>query len=133
MLPTVMQAMILAGGLGTRLAPVVADRAKPVAVVAGRPFLAFLLSQLARTRVVDAVVLCVGHRADSVYAAMGDRFGRLPLRYSVESEPLGTGGALRLAARRAPKARAALALNGDSFLGIRPGRLLAEHQASRAW
>jgi D-glycero-alpha-D-manno-heptose 1-phosphate guanylyltransferase len=128
-----MEAMILAGGLGTRLASVVADRAKPVAEVGGRPFLSFVLAQLARARSVDAAILCVGHKAESVRAALGERHGRLALRYSVEREPLGTGGALRLAAREALRGRTALALNGDSYLGVNVDRVVQEHRRQRAW
>ena len=65
-------ALILAGGLGTRLAPVVDDRAKPVAEVAGHPFLAFVLDHLARCERVRRVILCVGHKADTVEAALGE-------------------------------------------------------------
>jgi D-glycero-alpha-D-manno-heptose 1-phosphate guanylyltransferase len=64
---------------------------------------------------------------------MGERHGRLPLRYSFERAPLGTGGALRLAAREALKGRGAIALNGDSYLGIAVDRLVAEHRAHRPW
>jgi D-glycero-alpha-D-manno-heptose 1-phosphate guanylyltransferase len=125
-----MQALILAGGLGTRLASVVNDRAKPVAEVAGRPFLAHLLAQLARCREIDGVVLCVGHKAESVESALGDAYGRLPLSYSRESRPLGTGGALRLAAAHIPKGPV-LVMNGDSFLGLSHERLIAFHRLGK--
>lgn len=127
-----MQAMILAGGLGTRLAPVVADRAKPVALVGGRPFLEHVLEQVARCGEVDEVVLCVGHRSETVREALGAGHGRLPIRYSRESRPLGTGGALRLAASRGRMRGPALAMNGDSFLGVSLDRLLAFHRETRA-
>lgn len=128
-----MDALILAGGLGTRLSSVVRDRAKPVAEVAGRPFLAHVLAQLERCAAIERVTLCVGHRAESVERALGERFGRLPLRYSREDEPLGTGGAIRHALGAHPARNASLAMNGDSFLGIRLERLVAYHRAARSW
>lgn len=127
-----MDALILAGGLGTRLAPVVSDRAKPVAEVAGRPFLAFLLRQLERCEAVDRAVLCVGHKAETVAAALGERFGKLPLHYSHEAQPLGTGGAMRLALSTFARNGDLFSMNGDSYLGIRLGRLLDFHRAQRA-
>ena len=126
-----MEALILAGGLGTRLASVVSDRAKPVAEVAGRPFLLHLLEQIERCAVLDRATLCVGHKADTVERALGQRFGRLQLRYSFEDEPLGTGGALRHALLRARTREARLAMNGDSFVGMRLDRLIAFHRERR--
>ncbi|HET9651050.1 MAG TPA: sugar phosphate nucleotidyltransferase [Usitatibacter sp.] len=128
-----MDALILAGGAGTRLASIVGDRAKPVAEVAGRPFLAHVLAQLERCAAIERVTLCVGHRAESVERALGERFGRLPLRYSREEKPLGTGGAIRRALGSDRVRSASLAMNGDSFLGIRIERLLAHHRAARPW
>src|SRR5947209_17524476 len=85
-------AVIRAGGLGTRLRPAVADRPKVLAPVNGRPFLAFLLDRLVVAGFGEAVLL-VGHGADQVREAFGDRYRRLRLRYSAEQEPLGTAGA----------------------------------------
>jgi D-glycero-alpha-D-manno-heptose 1-phosphate guanylyltransferase len=127
-----MEALILAGGLGTRLALAVSDRAKPVADVAGRPFLVHLLRQLERCSSIDRVTLCVGHKSDTVQRALGERFARLPLRYSLETEPLGTGGALRHALEGGNAKSACIAMNGDSFLGISLDRLLAFHREAPA-
>lgn len=128
-----MDALILAGGLGTRLAAVVADRAKPVALVAGRPFLHHILARIERAPRVKRVILCVGHHSASVEAAMGARFGRLAIAYSPEDRPLGTGGALARALRRFRVAETALAINGDSFLGLRADALLDFHRERRAF
>lgn len=106
-------AAILAGGFGTRLRPAVNDRQKVMASVEGRPFLAFLLDRLAAFG-VRRVVLCTGYRADEVRKDLGDSFGAMELTYSVEPEPLGTGGALRLAAPLIT-GESFLVLNGDSF------------------
>ena len=95
-----MEAIILAGGLGTRLRSVVADLPKAMAPVAGRPFLEHLLDFLVDAGFASAV-LAVGYRADAIREHFGDRYRGLPLAYSVEGQPLGTGGAIRLAMNQA--------------------------------
>jgi len=126
-----MDALILAGGLGTRLASVVRDRAKPVADVDGRPFLAFILAHLAKHAEVKRAILCVGHLAESVEGALGPRFGRLALAYSREDQPLGTGGALRLAVSRFKPRAPLLAMNGDTWFPIALDRLVGFHRSGR--
>lgn len=106
-------AAILAGGLGTRLRSVVADRPKVLAPVAGRPFLAHLLDQLPAAG-LNEVVLLVGYGAEQVRDAFGDRYDGLRIRYSPEPHPLGTGGAVRHALPHFARERVLL-LNGDSF------------------
>ena len=106
-------AAILAGGMGTRLRSVVADRPKVLAEIRGRPFLAYLLDQLAGAG-VRTVVLCTGYLGEQVQAMFGDSYGSLRLVYSQESSPLGTAGALRLALPLF-KAETVLVMNGDSF------------------
>lgn len=119
-------ALILAGGLGTRLRPVVADRPKPLAPVAGRPFLFHLLDGLEDAGVRDAV-LCVAHMADSVRDAVGDRYRSIRIAYSVEEAPLGTGGALRQALPLA-RSETVLVTNGDSLFRTDLRTFLAWHQ-----
>jgi NDP-sugar pyrophosphorylase family protein len=121
---------ILAGGLGTRLRPAIGDRQKVVATVEGRPFLAILLDQLAAAGFRD-VVLCVGHRADDVEAALGAAHGPLRLRYSRDRAPLGTGGALRHALP-VLASTTFLAMNGDSFCDIDLAAAGAWHRARNA-
>jgi NDP-sugar pyrophosphorylase family protein len=106
-------AAILAGGLGTRLKPVIADRPKVMAEVRGRPFLSYLLDQLQAAGFGD-VVLCTGYLGEQIDSAFGDSYGRLQLRYSREKQPLGTGGALRLA-HRYLTSNPILVMNGDSI------------------
>src|SRR5262245_41005832 len=91
------EAIILAGGLGTRLRSAVADRPKVLAEVAGRPFLAYLLDLLEGAGVRRAV-LSVGYMEESVRRTIGARFGSMEVVYSREHEPMGTGGGARLAA-----------------------------------
>lgn len=112
---------ILAGGLGTRLRSVVADQPKVLAEVRGRPFLAYLLHQLAAAG-FRYIVLCTGYLGEQVRAAFGDAYGSLRLVYSQESSPLGTAGAIRLALplfkpglSEANVPDSVLVMNGDSF------------------
>jgi D-glycero-alpha-D-manno-heptose 1-phosphate guanylyltransferase len=105
---------ILAGGLGTRLRSVVSDRPKVLAQVLGRPFLAFLLDQLADAGVGE-VVLCTQHLSEKIEETFGDRYKTLRLVYSREETPLGTGGALRKAFNLFSSDRI-LVMNGDSYI-----------------
>jgi D-glycero-alpha-D-manno-heptose 1-phosphate guanylyltransferase len=106
-------AAILAGGMGTRLRPMVVDRPKVLAEVGGRPFIFYLLDQLAAVR-VRQVVLCTGYLAQQVVDTVGETYGPLNLLYSQEPSPLGTGGALRFALPML-ESETVLVLNGDSF------------------
>src|SRR5690242_12677154 len=92
-----MQALILAGGAGTRLRSVLPELNKPMAPVAGRPFLEYLLMQLKKHE-IDEVILCVGYKAGLIqsYFGMGDRWG-IQINYSYEADFCGTAGALKLA------------------------------------
>jgi NDP-sugar pyrophosphorylase family protein len=109
-------AAILAGGLGTRLRPVVADRPKALAEVRGRSFLAYLLDQLTEAG-ARRVVLCTGHLGKQVQAEFGQSYGPLRLAYSQEATPLGTAGALRLALPLL-NSSAVLVMNGDSLCDV---------------
>ena len=125
-----MRAVVLAGGLGTRLRPAVPDLPKPMAPVAGRPFLEWVLEPLARAG-FERVVLAVGYRHEMVSAHFGNRWRGLTLAYSVEPQALGTGGALRLAAGRSP-GRPLMVLNGDTFLEMDAAAMWRRHEAAGA-
>ena len=109
-------AVILAGGFGTRLQPVVPDRPKVLANILDRPFLTFILDQLLSSGVKD-VVLCTGYMADNVQNKLGNSYKSLRLIYSRENVPLDTGGALRLALPYL-NSDPVLVMNGDSFADI---------------
>lgn len=109
-------AIILAGGFGTRLQPVISDRPKVLAEVRGRPFLSYLLDQLDDAG-LRRVVLCTGYKADHVQKAFGDVYKSLALVYSSEVVPLGTGGALRLTYPLLDSERV-LVMNGDSYCQV---------------
>lgn len=121
-----MQAIVLAGGLGTRLRGVVPDLPKPMAPVAGRPFLAWILDRLAEAGFARAV-LAVGYRFEAIRDHFGDAYRGLRLDYSVEAAPLGTGGALSLAAGHI-SAFPVFVLNGDTYLELDYQAMLAAHR-----
>lgn len=110
------EAIVLAGGLGTRLRGVVDDVPKALAPVAGRPFLAWLLDALA-AQGLCRVVLATGYLGEQVEAALGKDWQGMSLEYSREAEPLGTGGAIALAMRHIA-GDACFVLNGDTWLEL---------------
>jgi D-glycero-alpha-D-manno-heptose 1-phosphate guanylyltransferase len=110
-------ALILVGGLGTRLRPVYAEGPKALAPIQGKPFLAYLLKMLA-DHGVSRVVLCLGHRARQIEQWLAEQSFDVDLRCSYEDEPLGTAGALGLAYSRYARGERVLAMNGDSILRL---------------
>lgn len=120
-------AVILAGGVGSRLQSVVSDRPKGLAEVAGRPFLSFLLDQLVAAG-ARRVVLSTGHLAEQVEAAFGPTWRGMQVGYSREATPLGTGGGLRLTVAHATTSTL-LVMNGDSFCGVDLTAFLRDHAA----
>jgi NDP-sugar pyrophosphorylase family protein len=120
-------AMLLAGGFGTRLRSAVPDLPKPLAPVRGRPFLSYLLDQLEDAGWTRAI-LCLHYKSEQIRQALGDRHGSMTLEYSVEREPLGTGGAVRLALPMVCAPRFLL-LNADSFCAAPLADFAAFHRA----
>jgi|DewCreStandDraft_4_1066084.scaffolds.fasta_scaffold65607_2 NDP-sugar pyrophosphorylase family protein len=116
---------ILAGGRGTRLRSVVADRPKVLADVAGRPFIHYWLDVLERQGCSD-IVLCAGYKAEQLRDTLGHLYGELTLWYSIEEKPLGTGGALRKALPFF-QSDPVLVLNGDSFCDVNLRSFLTQH------
>lgn len=108
--------VILAGGLGERLRHIVSNRQKTMALVSGRPFLDYILTDLEKKDFRRAVI-AVSYLADQVREFYGDRFGKIELKYSVEDVPLGTGGALMKASKLCNGERF-FAINGDTFFDV---------------
>lgn len=125
-----MRALILAGGLGTRLQSVVLDLPKPMAEAKGKPFLEYQIEQL-RVQEFQEIALCVGHLAHQIQDYFGDgrRWG-VRIVYVVETELLGTAGAIKNARRFIEDTF--LVLNGDSYLGADFGRLVDTHRRRQA-
>lgn len=126
----IMQAIILAGGLGTRLRGVVPDLPKPLAPVSGKPFLSIVLEQL-RAQGFASAVLSVRYRHELIHDVFGDHFDGLALAYAVEERPLGTGGAIRLAARACSEPDL-FVLNGDSYTELDFANMQARHREAQS-
>jgi mannose-1-phosphate guanylyltransferase len=125
-----MQALILAGGEGTRLRPLTSTMPKPVVPLVGRPFIAYMLEWLAGHGVDDVILAC-GFMADDVRSVLGDGgdFG-VRLSYVEEPEPLGTGGALKFAEGLLEERF--FMLNGDVLADLDLTAQLAQHEATGA-
>lgn len=111
-----MEAVVLAGGFGTRLKQVVLNLPKPMAPIAGRPFLEILLSMLAR-KGFTRVVLSLGFMSEKIISHFGDNYLDMDLIYEVEDFPLGTGGAIRAALKNC-FADHVFIFNGDTYLDL---------------
>ncbi len=125
-----MEAIVLAGGLGTRLASRLGGLPKPMAPVAGRPFLEILLTQLRRSG-CTRVLLSVGHQHTVIQDHFGASFDGMTIDYVIESVPLGTGGAIRLALAQA-REESVLVVNGDTFLDADYAAMLRFHASEGA-
>jgi D-glycero-alpha-D-manno-heptose 1-phosphate guanylyltransferase len=111
-----MEAIVLAGGFGTRLRQVVPDLPKPMAPVAGRPFLEILLTSLAQ-KGFSRVIMSLGHMAVKVTSHFGDRYAGIEIVYEIEKAPLGTGGAIRAALAHCESDHVYV-FNGDTYLDL---------------
>jgi D-glycero-alpha-D-manno-heptose 1-phosphate guanylyltransferase len=109
-------AIILAGGFGTRLQSVIQDVPKPMAPVCGEPFLNYQLKYL-RHFGIHHVILSVGHLHDKIISFYRDSFQGMSIDYVIETEPMGTGGGIRLAFEKCSHPQAYV-LNGDSFFDV---------------
>jgi mannose-1-phosphate guanylyltransferase len=126
-----MQALVLAGGEGTRLRPLTYTTPKPVVPLAGRPFLSFMLDWL-RAHGTDEAVLSCGFRSDDVRSVLGDIYNGMRLRYVVEEEPLGTAGPVRLALDEGLLEDRLFVLNGDVLTDMDLSAELARHEEREA-
>jgi mannose-1-phosphate guanylyltransferase len=126
-----LQALVLAGGEGTRLRPLTLTVPKPAMPLAGRPFLTFMLDWLAAHGVTEAILSC-GYRSDGVRRVLGDIYDGMRLRYVIEEEPLGTAGPVRLAADEGVLADRFLVLNGDTLTDFDLGAEVAQHERTGA-
>ena len=122
-----MQAILLCGGMGTRLRSVVSDRPKPMADICGKPFLQYLLEML-RDKGITEVIFALGYMGEMIeeYFQDGSAFG-LKITYSYEEEPLGTGGAIRNALPKIMEEEV-LVLNADTYFPMDYQGLYRFHQ-----
>ncbi|EHC3424761.1 nucleotidyltransferase family protein [Campylobacter jejuni] len=110
-----MQAIILCGGLGTRLKSVIKDIPKPMAPINNKPFLEFIFEYLKKQGVKE-VILAVSYKYEVIQEYFKDEFLDIKIKYSIEKEPLGTGGAIKEALKFIKNE--AYVLNGDTFFDI---------------
>lgn len=115
------EAIILAGGLGTRLKEVVAEEPKSMAPINGRPFLEYQLDYLERWG-LKKVILSVGYQKEKIRLHFGDQYKSLKIAYAIEEEPLGTGGAI-LNALQFVEGYAVFIFNGDTYFDVNLQRL----------
>ncbi len=110
------EAIILAGGFGTRLQHIVPNFPKPMVPIAGRPFLTYVLDSLA-SKGFSRVILSLGFMAEKIQVFFGNQYQGMELVYVVEKKPLGTGGAVRLAMSNS-YADHVFVFNGDTYLDL---------------
>jgi D-glycero-alpha-D-manno-heptose 1-phosphate guanylyltransferase len=128
----IVPALLLVGGLGTRLRSIISSTPKPLAKLGNAPFLELLVQQL-REQGIRRLIMCTGYMAEDVQTAFGDgsEYG-LSISYSKEAQPLGTAGAVKLAKSMTGEAENVVVLNGDSFVKLDLLHLLALHKQRRA-
>jgi D-glycero-alpha-D-manno-heptose 1-phosphate guanylyltransferase len=125
-----MEAIILAGGLGTRLRSLVSDIPKSMALVNGKPFLEYLLNYLSGQGVVKAI-LSVGFKNDQIRSHFTGQYRNIRIAYAVEEEPLGTGGGI-LHAMKQVEGDKVVVLNGDSMFRVDLNALVNLHNTNTA-
>lgn len=121
-----LEAIVLAGGLGTRLRGVVSDLPKPMAPIGGKPFLEYIIHYLKKNG-IKRIVLSVGYKWERIRAYFADYFDGIEIVYSIEGEPLGTGGAI-IKAMDHVNDRKVYIINGDTFFDVPLNVLWQEFQ-----
>ncbi len=122
----VTEAIILAGGLGTRLRAVLPDLPKPMALVAGKPFLAHQFDYLV-AQGIQQVVLSVGYLQEVIRQYFGNCYGGVKITYAAEEFPMGTGGGLLLALQQCAGDKSVLVLNGDTWFPVSVAEMVTFH------
>lgn len=124
------EAIILAGGLGTRLRPVVSDLPKCMATVNKKPFLFYVITWL-KQQGIDKFIFSLGYKHEMIEEWLNEQYPALNIQYSIEEEPLGTGGAIKLACSLATE-KNVLILNGDTLFKVDVNGLSAFHNSCGA-
>ena len=126
-----MQAIILAGGFGTRLQSVVKDIPKPIANISELPFLAYLFTYLKNYNITD-IVLSVGYLHKKITDYFGNSYIGINIKYAIEKEPLDTGGAIINSLQFIDQNQPVIVLNGDTFLQIDYQKLVSFYDKSNS-
>lgn len=124
------EAIILAGGLGTRLRTVVSDLPKCMAPVAGKPFIYFVIEHLL-SQGINSIIFSVGYKSNLLINYINEQYPLLNKQFSIEAEPLGTGGAVKLACSLST-AKTVLIVNGDTLFKTDIENLYAWHDSCNA-
>jgi D-glycero-alpha-D-manno-heptose 1-phosphate guanylyltransferase len=124
------QAIVLAGGYGTRLQKVVQDVPKPMALINGRPFLDYQLNYL-KSFGIEQIICSVGYKHEHISGFFGNSYQGLKIDYAVEKEPLGTGGGIRLAFEKVSN-DSALVVNGDTLFEVDLNDFYQKHTQAKA-
>lgn len=119
-------AVILAGGLATRLYDISENIPKAILNINGKPFITYQLDQLIRIG-LHRVIIATGHLSDKIIQCLGHKYKNLELIYSYEKHPLGTGGAIAKA-NSLILSDTALIMNGDSYINTRLERFIKWHK-----
>ncbi|MFQ5769743.1 MAG: nucleotidyltransferase family protein [bacterium] len=125
-----LEAIILAGGYGTRLKAAIADIPKSIAMVNRQPFLNYLLNYLSNFN-IQKVILATGHLHHKIESLYGKSYKNIKIEYSIEKELLGTGGGIKQAVRKVSSEHI-LILNGDTFFNVNLDDMLAIHESNKA-
>ena len=126
-----MEAIILAGGLGTRLRSAVPSLPKPMAPIKGKPFLGYLFDYWLHQG-IKHFVLSVGYKYEVIHERFGTKYKDADVSYAIENEPLGTGGGLLLSIKQLRSKEPFLLLNGDTFFAVNLNNLFKYHKNCRA-
>ncbi len=126
-----MEAIILAGGLGTRLRSVVKAVPKCMAPVCNQPFLYYQLQYLSKFKEIDHVILSVGYLREVIFDWMEGREYPFEVSYAIEETPLGTGGGIKLALRQV-RGNEVIILNGDTFFNVNLTELVSTRKEDAA-
>jgi D-glycero-alpha-D-manno-heptose 1-phosphate guanylyltransferase len=120
-----MEAIILAGGLGTRLKHIVSNVPKPMAPINGKPFLEYVLDDL-ETKGINHVIMAVCHMKDVIINHFGNEYKGIFIDYSIETNPLLTGGAIKQATNFC-KEESFFVINGDTFFDVDLQAIIQQH------
>lgn len=120
------EAIILAGGYGTRLQSVIKDIPKPMAPIKGRPFLTYLLDNLAAEN-FNHIILSTGYLHEKIESFFGNHYKEMKISYAHEKEPLGTGGAIQYALSFC-KSPNVIVLNGDTLFKVNLSQFIQFHK-----
>jgi mannose-1-phosphate guanylyltransferase len=123
-----MRAIILAGGLGMRLRPLTDDKPKALVKVKGRPLSEYQIDWMAKEGGIEAVTFACGYKWEKLQEHFGDKYSGIPIDYSVEDEPLGTGGGIKKAILRHSSEDSFVVTNGDIITDLPLKRMLEEYQ-----